>query len=415
MKIAVIGTGRVGLPFALSFVEAGLEVIGIDIDPRLRKSINEDRVMPFHEPGYDALVRTGRLLIVDDYEQIPSRDYIIITVGTPLHQHIETDLKSITNVTVGIAEYLRKGQTILLRSTVAPKTTDYVKNLIEKKTGLKVGRDIFLAFCPERIVEGKAKEELVKLPQIVGSEDPQSAAAAEKLFKHLGIEVLHSSYTAAELTKLFNNVSRYVYFAMSNYLAMVAAEYGEEFYQIANMANYKYPRPIHALPGFTAGTCLRKDFGMLAESHLDGDMLLNAWRINESMPKFLVEEAIKRWGELRDKQIAILGYTFKRDTDDIRDSLVPKLARYLLRENPRKILVSDPFITENDIEKLVDTTFVSSYAEAVEQADLILIATNHTIYTTDREKILDRISDGNSKIVDLWNSLMTGKIFIDVR
>jgi hypothetical protein len=203
MKVAVIGTGRVGLPLALSLVDAGVDVKGVDLNERVRHSVNVDRVMPFSEPGYDDLVRSGKLTITGDIREVRDYDYFIVTVGTPVLQHIETDLSFVTAVVSSLCEFLGPGQTVILRSTCAPRTTAYVAGLIETRTKLKVGQDVMVACCPERIVEGKAREELPRLPQVIGAQDARSAQSAERLFRALGVETLHCNYTTAELVKLF--------------------------------------------------------------------------------------------------------------------------------------------------------------------------------------------------------------------
>ncbi len=183
MKVAVIGTGRVGLPLALSLIDADVQVIGIDLNEHVRHAVNVDRVMPFDEPGFDELVASGKLRISGDIRDAADCDYFIITVGTPLLAHIETDLSYVANVIESLCKFLAPGQTIIMRSTTAPRTTAYVAGLIETRTFHKVGRDIMLACCPERIVEGRARDELRTLPQVIGADDERSAQAADRLFR----------------------------------------------------------------------------------------------------------------------------------------------------------------------------------------------------------------------------------------
>ena len=212
------------------------------------------------------------------------------------------------------------GHLLCLRSTVAPGTTRFVHKWIERHTRLRVGKEIFLAFCPERIAEGRAYEELHTLPQIIGAEDDESHRRAAELFAHLAPEILPSSYVTAELVKLFNNILRYVHFALANQFAMIADEFGANIYETRRLANYKYPRSFLAAPGMTAGTCLRKDFGMINEWSPYPDMLLSAWKVNEYVPAFLVDHLLQRT-EIHDTVVAILGFSFKAETDDVRDSL----------------------------------------------------------------------------------------------
>jgi UDP-N-acetyl-D-mannosaminuronic acid dehydrogenase len=413
MKVAVIGTGRVGLPLALSLVDAGVHVLGVDLSERVRHAINVERRMPFDEPGYDELAASGKLHITGDLRDAADCDYFIVTVGTPLLAHIETDLSYVTKVIESLCEFLSPGQTIIMRSTTAPKTTAYVAGLIETRTFLKVGRDVHLACCPERIVEGKAREELSKLPQVIGTEDAASAAAAERLFQSLGAEPMHCNWATAELVKLFCNVSRYAYFGIINALSMIALDQGVEPLEVIELANRDYPRKLHGKPGFTAGTCLRKDFGMLAENYWSGGFLTEMWRINESLPKYLVDLATRRYGSLHGKRVAVLGYSFKRDADDVRDSLAPKLVRYLQRETPAKIVVSDPYLTAEQIEPCTGVEFTPCLDTALKDAEFVLIATNHSLYSREREKILDAARLHGARVVDIWDCCGQGLVTFD--
>lgn len=412
MKIAVIGTGRVGLPLALAFAESGADVVGVDINSDLRHAVNVDRTMPFLEPGFDEIIESGKLHIRETIDDVDDVDYFVITVGTPLLHHIETDLTAVTRVIKDLGTKIRPGQTVIMRSTTAPRTTDYVRKQLEASSGYTVGEEIFLACCPERILEGKAREELFALPQIVGTQDSESREKAEAMFRILGVEIMHCDYITAELVKLFNNVSRYAYFAIANVLAMIAIDYKAEPYEILRLTNHKYPRPITSKPGFTAGTCLRKDFGMLSEAYWSADILVGAWRINESMPKFLVEAAKARWGELSTFDIAVLGYSFKRDADDVRDTLSDKVLRYLHRECPKSLVLHDHLVQHDDVPVMPDLRFTGDLEEAVSNADLIVIATNHSRYTEQKQMLLKHAEKTGCRIVDIWDSLQTGTVFI---
>jgi UDP-N-acetyl-D-mannosaminuronic acid dehydrogenase len=270
-----------------------------------------------------------------------------------------------------------------------------------------------LACCPERIVEGKAREELARLPQIIGTADARSAQAAERLFRTLGVETLHCDYATAELVKLFCNVSRYAYFGIVNALAMMALDLGAEPHEVIALANHEYPRKLHGKPGFTAGTCLRKDFGMLAESCANGHILTEIWRINESLPKYLVDLAKARFGGLERKRVAVLGYTFKRDADDVRDSLAPKLVRYLHRESPAGIVVSDPFITSDFVEHLGGLEFTADFETALAGAEVVFIATDHSLYARQSRKIVEAAQHHGAGIVDIWNICGQDRVAFD--
>lgn len=409
-SVAIVGLGRVGLPLALVLSEAGHRVRGVDHDPSLLANLDQKR-MPFREPGCQELLDKHGLDAESGMEAISETEYVIITVGTPLRQHIETNLDHIRAVFASLLKHVRPGQTILLRSTVSPGTCTWAKRYIEANTNLTVGEDIFLAYCPERIAEGKAIEELHCLPQIIGAEDEHSASRAERFFRTLVDDVFLTSFSGAELSKLFCNISRYVYFAVSNFFMMVADELGANIHEILSITNHKYPRQIIAKPGFTAGTCLRKDFGMLNEHIPYVDLLLSAWKINEYIPHF-IEKHISQRLELHNANVAILGYTFKRDTDDLRDSLSPKLMRYIQRKVPASIRICEPNLPVNrEIEPGIHNQDLRS---ALAGADVVIFAVNHSAFERDMDKILDLCGDG-AWVADIWNITGTGNVFFQLK
>lgn len=400
--VSIIGTGRVGLPLALFFETLGYNVKGIDVDESIIK-ILQTKQMPFHEPGCQELLNKSDIVFTSDINAVGDSDYIFITVGTPLMQHIETDLSNIDAVIQEIAPVIKKGQCIVLRSTISPNTTKYVKTFIEEKMKLEVGTDVGLAFCPERLAENKALAELKSLPQVIGCEDELSFDLACKLFEPSGVKILKTNYLSAELTKLFNNISRYVDFALSNQLAMTASEYGQNIHEILRLANEDYPRGFIARPGLTAGTCLRKDFGMINENTPHVDLFLASWKVNENVPLYLVKEANKH-KEIKGSKVAVLGYTFKKDSDDTRDTLVPKLMRYIHRQVPGELLLCEPNIDSEIVEGYKNY----SLNEVLDNADIIFIAVNHTYFKMNQD-IVNNIKDG-AIIVDIWNSLGLNKV-----
>ena len=399
--VCIVGTGRVGLPLGLSFIEAGLNVTGVDLDENLRNSVNEGR-MPFHEPGYDSIIATKKFKIYDAPDEvIPKSAAVVITVGTPLYNHIETDLSQIQRVLESLVSFLRKDQLVILRSTVAPGTTSYVKKWIERNTDFTVGKDLLLSFCPERIAEGVAHEELKSLPQICGAEDDASRDAAAELFGKLVPETMKTNFITAELVKLFNNISRYINFAVANQFALIADNFGANIYETRYLANHNYPRCNLAMPGFTAGTCLRKDFGMINEWSPYPDMLVSAWKMNEFTPAMLVDQLMQRT-RIHDNKVAVLGFTFKKDTDDIRDSLVPKLCRYIMRQLPMEMRVTDHHLSD-PIDEPSSKEPIKNWAvsDALEDVDCVFIATNHTGYGD----ILKEFGKTNPDawVADIWN------------
>jgi UDP-N-acetyl-D-mannosaminuronic acid dehydrogenase len=416
-SVAVVGLGRVGLPLALAFAAKGLRVIGVERDPKTRAAIAEQR-MPFHEPGCDELLRARKLDVVADVSELSDPpDYVVITVGTPLQAHIEVDLTQISAVTTNLARVMKKGQTIVLRSTVAARTTEFVGRVLTREAGLKPGEDFHLAFCPERIVEGKALVELETLPQVIGADDEASRARASALFAVFPVDQLHTSLVGGELIKLFNNVTRYVSFALANQFALIADQFGESVHPLIAMANHGYPRDPIAKPGFAAGACLRKDFGMVSENHSTTDMLVAAWRVNEYMPNFVARKLADHAGGLHQKTVAVLGYTFKKDTDDPRDSLTPKLLRYIEREVPREVRIVEPHLGSEIALESGGTARNWQVTDALRDADAVVVAMNHGDFRDVRRYIVgpEAIVAPGAWVADLWNVCNTNELFFCAR
>jgi len=407
--VCIVGTGRVGLPLGLSFLEVGLRSVGVDVDARLRETVNGG-AMPFHEPGYDALVASRRFVVHADAATVREADAVVVTVGTPLHNHIETDLRQIQRVLESVGPHLRPGHLLCLRSTVAPGTTAFVRRWLERNTTLRVGDTLALAFCPERIAEGKAYEEIRTLPQIIGTEDALSRERARALFAPLAPELLETDYVSAELVKLFNNITRYVHFALANQFALIADTHGANIHEIRRMANLRYPRNQFAAPGLTAGTCLRKDFGMINEWSPYPDLLLSAWKMNEYMPAFLVQHLRLRT-PLHDRRVAMLGFSFKADTDDVRDSLAPKLMRYIERETPLSLRVHDPHLSSPLPESGgVENTPLEA---ALADVDCVFVATNHSGFDVALQRLA--LTRPDAWIADIWNVAGIDQMFYQAR
>ncbi len=404
--VCVIGLGRVGLPLALSLRERGWRVVGVERDSTLREAIDAGR-LPFREPGFEPLLRSEPLEVHADVAVAARCEHLVVTVGTPLRANIEADMSEVNAVFDALAPRLRAGQSLVLRSTVSPRTTQMIGRRVARRTGLAIGRDLALTFCPERIAEGKAREELASLPQIVGADDELSGARARALFEGLAPAVFVTSSVNAELLKLFTNIERYVHFAVANQFALVADTLGGNIHEIRRLANDRYPREHIASPGFTGGACLRKDFGMIDEWSPYVGLSTAAWRVNESMPMFLVQHMLQRT-PLTDRTIAVLGYSFKAGSDDVRDSLTPKLLRYIERECPAEIRVNDPFLPD----PIVDPTLAEplanrSLADCLEGADAIFVAVDHPPYG---EALRSRAGSA-AWVADLWNSAGNDQLF----
>src|SRR5918998_3547324 len=326
--VCVIGLGRVGLPPALSFADAGYSVLGVDNDPDVLASLRERR-MPFKEPGTDELLARVPLELSHRAADGARARSIVLTLGTPSFSHIEIDMGDIRSVLDDLLPVLAADQLLVLRSTVAPGTTEFVAGYLEKHRGFDVGEDVFVAHVPERIAADRFMAEIGTLPCIVGGVGEQSGERAARLFEVLGAPIVHTTPVQAELAKIWANILRYATFALPNLLMMDCERYGANVFDVIELVNRDYPRGGIGQPGLTAGTCLRKDFAFSEERSSAPGMLLAVSRVHETVPRFLVDGVRRRLGggNLRDRKVAVLGLAFKRDTDDERDSLSHKLIR----------------------------------------------------------------------------------------
>lgn len=398
--VAIIGCGRVGLPLALAFAEQGLRVLGVDNDPARLEAVRARR-MPFAEPG--AQERLERLDVAwsEHAADAAQAEAIVITLGTPSFSHIEIDMRGIRSALDDLLGLLRPGHVLVLRSTVAPGTTDFVAGYVAKHRDLLVGDEVHVAHVPERIAAGRFFAEIGSLPCIVGGVSEASSAAAARIFAVLEAPIVQTSPIEAELAKIWTNILRYTMFALPNRLMMECEQHGANVFEVIDLINRDYPRGGMALPGLTAGTCLRKDFAFSEERSPAPGMLLAVSRVNESVPLFIVEGLKRRLGPLRSRKVAVLGLAFKADTDDERDSLAHKLIRLLERELA-DVAVHDPHVA----------TPTASFADAVLDADAIVIATNHSEFRGD--DVLRVIADSaksDAVIADPWDCFGAGQVF----
>jgi UDP-N-acetyl-D-mannosaminuronic acid dehydrogenase len=403
-SVAVIGLGRVGLPLALCFAARGLRVLGIDHDPAVLDSLRAGR-MPFQEEGAQALL--DRALAGDRWElsdraadAARARD-IVITIGTPSFSHIESDLRQVRAAVDDLLPLLREGHGLLLRSTIAPGTTEFVAHYIEKRRDLRVGEDVFVAHTPERIAAGRFLAEIESLPCIIGGVGEASTERAAEVFGVFGAPIVRTTPVHAELAKIWTNILRYTTFALPNLLMMDCERYDANVFDVIDLINHDYPRGGIAMPGLTAGTCLRKDFAFSEERSNAPGMLLAVSRVNEAVPLFLIEGVKRRLGSVANRKVAVLGLTFKRNTDDERDSLSPKLIRLLERELA-DVAVCDPHAPSP----------TQPLADVLDGAEVVVVATNHSEFEGEPmlREVLAR-ANSDCLLVDPWNAIGAAQVF----
>jgi len=401
-KLAVFGVGRVGLPLALVFAQKGFEVTGIDVDP-YRISLIKHKIMPFMEEGAQSLLTKYYGNGFEIYSQehtnrvISENQTLVFTLGTPIDETYSPNFEDIEKLMIRIAPFLKEGHLIILRSTISPGSTEQISRRLEELTKLKIGQDLFLAYCPERIAEGKSVDEISQIPQIIGSTNEASSKKAAEIFKSIAPKILFASPRAAELSKLYCNMYRYIDFAIGNEFMMIAEDYGCDIYEVLNLVNNDYKRAGLKSPGFTAGPCLVKDGFFLIDKSPYMELVTAAWRMNENIPGYLLKRIKEKVPNLHRKKAAILGLAFKKNIDDTRYSLSPKLVKYLTAEGAI-VSTHDPYVDSQHL------------MEATRGADVVVIGVDHDKFKEmDIKELLDNIS-ADCLFIDLWNLFGTGKI-----
>jgi len=387
--VVIGGCGHVGLPLGVALADRGLQVAVYDIARPAVDGVNGGAV-PFDEPGVGEVLRrtldAGTFRATTDPAIIATAEHVVVVIGTPIDEHLNPNLFAVPDAIEAVADHLRDGQALILRSTVYPGVTALVERLIER-----LGLDIDVAFCPERIAEGKAMVELAALPQLVSARTDRAFKRAEDLFARLASQTIRLEPEEAELAKLFTNSYRYIKFAIANQFFMIAADRGLDFARIREAVIHDYPRAADLpAPGFAAGPCLFKDTMQLAAFNNNGFTLgHSAMLVNEGLPLYLVSQ-MEDEHDLAGMTVAILGMAFKADSDDTRASLSYKLKR-ILRFKAKAVLCTDPFVRDDpDLVPL---------EEALERADLLVVGAPHTVYADLQP---------TQPVVDVWGLLADG-------
>ena len=385
--------GRVGLPIAAVFGTKNIKVVGIDVNENRVKSI-KNSTCPFYDPSLEKILKealsSGNLEVATKLENIDKAiDLIIVTVGTPSVEN-NIDYSQIYSALKEISQLNLKGKMLIFRSTVPPGTTsDIIVPFLEYNTSLKSGEDFGVAMCPERILEGKAIQELYDLPEIIGGVNEICNQIAANLFLKLNPkkEILYTTPGGAELAKLFANIFRYTNFALANEFAIWAEKYGLDATDLIKKVNYGYSRSNIPVPGFTGGPCLSKDGLFLDINTTFSSIISAAWKLNESIPQHIVNNIKKISGNLFNKNISVLGISFKAGSDDVRNSPSVKLVD-ILKSNGGNVLIYDPHVNGT-----------TNLKEVLKNPDIVIVATNHKEFND----IMPDIKKCGCKLVfDVW-------------
>jgi UDP-N-acetyl-D-mannosaminuronic acid dehydrogenase len=382
--VVVGGGGHVGLPLSLKLAESGLRVGIFDTSAATVERICRGE-MPFLETGADALLSrvlaTGRLTASTEPGMLCDVEHVIVVIGTPIDEFLNPSMAIFEQAVDQLAPYLADGSLVVLRSTVYPGTTAYVAQAFADR-----GKQVDVAFAPERIAEGHALEELGSLPQIIGADEERAGDRAEALFTRLGAETIRTTSKEAELAKLFTNAWRYMKFAVANQFFVVAHDAGVDYNRVLHAIRHNYPRAADLPgPGFAAGPCLLKDTMQLAAFTTDHFPLgQTAMQVNEGLPAYVVSAMERRYGPLRGRCVGILGTAFKAESDDMRSSLSYKL-RKLLSWTGARVVMTDPYVPDDRLIPLEDV---------IAQAEILVLGAPHRAYRN--------LEVGGKDVVDVW-------------
>ena len=388
--VGIVGLGYVGLPLALAFSKAGFQVLGFDIQQKRVDWVNKGHsyIVDVDSKSLSSEIADKRLEATTDQRRIKEVNAICICVPTPLTKTKDPDLSAVIHQSGQISKYLQPGQLVVLESTTHPGTTREVMLPILERSGLKAGRDFYLAFSPERVDPGSKNYNIKNTPKVVGGIDSKSTKVAELLYSQVvDVVVPVSSPEVAEMTKVFENVFRNVNIALVNELTLLCDKMGISVWEVIDSAATKpfgY-MPFYPGPGI-GGHCIPLDPYYLANKAREYDFHTRfielAADINEQMPYYVVSrimEALNVKGKsLKKAKVLVLGVAYKRDVEDIRESPSLKLIE-LLREKGANVRYNDPYVPKIKISDGMLAS-VGLTERQLSSADCVVIATDHTCY-----------------------------------
>lgn len=381
------GAGHVGAPLAIVFASKGVRTLAYDVNRRALEDLSAGR-LPFLEVGGEPLLaetlKAGTLCFSSDAASVASVPILIVTIGTPIDEYHNPRLQVMARCLDDLIPHLSDDQTLILRSTVYPGVTEFVDRYLRAR-----GRKLRIAFCPERVVQGYAINELQTLPQIVSGLTSDAQDVAAELFSRIAPKIVRMGVKEAEFAKLISNAWRYVQFAAANQFYMLVESAGLDYDHVLAGLKEDYPRMRDLpRPGFAAGPCLMKDTMQLVAFDNNHFTLGNlAMMVNEGLPNFIVER-LRLEHDLTTKRVGILGMAFKAESDDVRDSLSFKLAK-ILRFHGATVLCSDEFAHQDG--------FVPA-EKLVADSDIVIVGVPHSRY---RSLSIPK----GVEVMDLWGVL----------
>ncbi|MBN2206138.1 MAG: nucleotide sugar dehydrogenase [Candidatus Aminicenantes bacterium] len=391
-RVGVVGLGYVGLPLVKTFLSKGFRVIGFDVDLRKVRLLNAGRSYIRHISTAElrAYLKSRAFTATADFKRLGEADAILICVPTPLDDHLNPDLSYVLDTTRVIAARLRRGQLVVLESTTYPGTTDEEMLPILARGGLKVGRDFFLAFSPERENPGDPVFSTATTPKVVGGVSRDCLRVAKALYDQIIVKTVPVSSTrVAEASKLLENIFRSVNIALVNELKMIFERMGIDVWEVIKAASSKpfgY-MPFYPGPGY-GGHCIPIDPFYLTwkakEVGYATKFIELAGEINTAMPYYVVAKTVDalnaRGVAIKGAKVLVLGIAYKRDIDDQRESPALKIIS-LLKAKGAKVAYHDPYVPRSRGHREypgLDLASVPLSEARIKGSDAVVIATDHS-------------------------------------
>ncbi len=423
-EVAVVGFGHIGLSLGLLICENDLPVTGIDINEDIVKSINQGQSI-IEEVEIPEMVQKyvskGLLEATTDYSKVKEAEVILVTVGTPVNDEYVPQMNAVESATRSMSKHLKKGQIIIFKSTLVPGVTEEtIKPIIEQESDLKVGEDIHLAFCPERLAEGgtikdaagSSFEDLKEAPVIIGGINNKSNKIISEFWQKVGLDTISvSTPKDAEMAKLADNLWIDLNIALANEIALLAEEIGVDAMEVIEAAN-TLPKGQHMVnilyPGAgVGGYCLPKDpwfvHHLAKDYNLDLKIPKMSREINDSMPGHvvdLVEEELKKNDKpIEGSRITLFGLAFKNSTGDLRNTPAKKVID-ILEEKGAEVKGVDAWVDKEEVRKELDVEYYEEIREGVTDSDCIIVMTGHPEFRRLDLKEISDLTSEKSCIID---------------
>ncbi|RAV22107.1 nucleotide sugar dehydrogenase [Paenibacillus contaminans] len=387
-KICVLGLGYIGFPTALMFAKAGFDVIGVDVNEKVIAAIHDGR-LHLEENGLDVFFQDVRSNHLFQAMNAPvNADAFIVAVPTPINEDHTANLSYVVSAVDTLLPLLSKGNTVIIESTIPPRTVDDIVAPLLQNAGWQVGEDIYLAHCPERVLPGKILRELVENNRIVGGYNAASADKAAALYESfVKGEIVRTTAVSAEMIKLMENTYRDVNIALANELAIISSNLGIDALEVIRYAN-KHPRVnLHSPGPGVGGHCIAVDpYFIIEKAPFLTPLMTTAREINNAMPEFVAEQVERIAGRAPDRTIAVFGVTYKGNVDDIRESPALEVIS-LLEMRGFRVKVHDPHVSQEN------APFpLYSPADALQGSDCMLVLADHNEFKDLNEQLLTRMN-----------------------